>query len=340
MNGQPEDDRMHSDSPGPGPAPVAPPPPAKRRRPIALFVLLGLGLVSLTFAARTLSFYRHNVRTNDAEIEGHISPVLPRVAGHVLEVLVDDNQPVQAGQVIVRIDPRDLQVKVEQARAALENSRAAVAVTRANVEAARTERDHAHADLMRYVALQAKQEISQQQYDGARAAADAADAQYAATLRQVSAAEAQVAQKEADLDFAKLQLSYATVRAPAAGVVSKKSVEVGEFVQAGQPLLAVVQDSTVWVVANFKETQLRWMRVGQLARIEVDAYPGHAFTGRVESIAPATGAKFALLPPDNATGNFVKVVQRIPVKIVFDDPPSGNHPLRPGMSVDATVRLD
>ena len=156
----------------------------------------------------------------------------------------------------------------------------------------------------------------------------------------VSAAEAEVGQKKADLEFAELQLSYASVLAPSSGTVSKKSVEVGEFVQAGQPLLAIVEDTDAWVVANFKETQLKKMRVGQSVDIEVDAYPKVIFHGRVESISAATGAKFALLPPDNATGNFTKVVQRVPVKIVLADRPDPLRPLRAGMSVNAIVKLD
>jgi membrane fusion protein, multidrug efflux system len=169
--------------------------------------------------------------------------------------------------------------------------------------------------------------------------ADATAAEYTAAVREVSAAQAQVAQKRADVDYAKLQLSYVTMTAPADGVISKKSVEVGQYVQAGQPLMAIVEDHEVWVVANFKETQLRRMRIGQPVAIHVDAYPQVTFHGRIESIAAATGAKFSLLPPDNATGNFVKVVQRIPVKVLFTDPPDTAHPLRVGMDVTATVDL-
>ncbi len=151
-----------------------------------------------------------------------------------------------------------------------------------------------------------------------------------------------MAQHQATLEAARLQLSYIVLKAPVDGIVSKKNVEVGQFVQAGQPLLAIVQRGTtndVWVSANFKETQLAQMHPGQTAEIEVDAYPGVIFHGRVESLAAATGARFSLLPPDNATGNFTKVVQRIPVKIVFTDPADPRHPLRVGMNVSVTVNL-
>ena len=310
------------------------------RRAIFLSILVLAVLAGVGFGIKEVTFYRHHAETDDAQIEGHIDPVLPKVSGYVTEVLVDDNQKVNAGQVIIKIDTRDLQAKVDTARAALENSRAKVAVASANVSSARTEAVRTANDLVRYGALRQKEEISQQQYDAAKAAADSTAAAVSAAERAVTAAQADVAQKKADLDYALLQLSYATVTAPASGLVAKKNVEVGQFVQAGQPLLAIVEDSETWVVANFKETQLKKMRVGQPVQIEVDAYPKQVFHGRVESLAPATGARFALLPPDNATGNFTKVVQRVPVKIVFIEPPDPSRPLRTGMSVNAIVKLD
>lgn len=291
------------------------------------------------YGLRTIVFYRHHAETDDAQIEGHIDPVLPRVSGYVTEIAVDDNQPVEKGQLLLKIDTRDLQSKIETAEGAVRNAAAQVSVARANVEAAETARSRTAGDLARWTALRQKEEISQQQYDAARAAADAAAAQRNAASQAVEGARAQVAQKQADLDLARLQLSYATVTAPSAGIVSKKSVEIGQLVQAGQPLMAIVQDRDIWVVANYKETQLRKMRVGQPVTFEVDAYPKHVFHGRVESLSAATGAKFSLLPPDNATGNFTKVVQRVPVKIVPTDPPDPRFPLRAGMSVTTIVDL-
>ncbi|HEV8579212.1 MAG TPA: HlyD family secretion protein [Thermoanaerobaculia bacterium] len=364
------------------PAEPAPAVKAKRRVPrkvVVLTILALLVVVGGILGYRTIVFYEHHATTDDAQIDSHIDPVLPRVSGYVAEVLVKDNQPVRAGDVLVRIDPRDLQAKLDQEQAALLNAEAAVAVARAAVAgtqanvasarakasssqadlaAARTRQQQTAADLARYKALYAKEEVSQQQYDAASAAADAAraaveaagataqssranieamSAQLAAAQRQVEAAEAQVAQHRATLEAARLQLSYAVVTAPVSGIVSKKAVEVGQFVQAGQPLLAVVQGHDTWVTANFKETQLAKMHPGQPVEIEVDAYPGRTFHGRVESLAAATGARFSLLPPDNATGNFTKVVQRVPVKIVFTDEPDTSRPLRVGMNVSVVV---
>ncbi len=303
---------------------------------------------------RTVQFYEHHAETDDAFIESHIDPVLPRIAGYVTSVAVHDNQEVKLGDVLVTIDTADLQAKVQQAEAAVANARAQaqaaeaqVSVARANTTALATQRTRAHADLDRYAKLREKQDVPQQMYDNARAAAEAADAQLLAAQRQIGLAEAQagaaraaIDQKQADLDYAKLQAAYGVVTAPATGTISKRAVEAGQMVQVGQPLMAVVIGGEPWVVANFKETQLQRMRPGLKVEVQVDAYPDHVFHGEVESFAAATGAKFALLPPDNATGNFTKVVQRVPVKIVFTDPADARHPLRAGMSVNAIVDLD
>ena len=319
-------------------------PPEKRSGRARRFVLLGvLGLAVLggaVFGLRTIAFYRHHVETDDAQLEAHIAPVLPKVAGFVTAVRVRDNERVKTGQLLVRIDDRDYRSRVETARGALANNEAAVAVARANAQAARTQSGRTATDLARYARLREKEEVPQQQYDAAKAAAEAAEAQLDAAERAVQAAQAQVGQKRAELEYANLQLSYTNVTAPADGVVSRKNVEVGQYVQTGQPLLAIVSDGDVWVVANYKETQLKKLRVGQPVDVEVDAYPKTVFHGRVESFAAATGAKFALLPPDNATGNFTKVVQRVPVKIVLTDPPRADKPLRAGMSVTAIVSVD
>jgi membrane fusion protein (multidrug efflux system) len=323
--------------------PEAPPATVKRsggRRWILFTVLAAAAIGGLVFGVRTVTFYRHHVETDDAQVESHIAPVLPKVSGYVTEVAVRDNERVAAGQVLIRIDERDLSSRVDTAKATFENARAAVAVAQADAAARRTESERAAADLVRYARLRQKEEVSQQQYDASKAGAEAGAAQADAAQRGIEAARAQVAQKKADLEYAQLQLSYATVAAPAAGVVSRKNVEVGQYVQAGQPLLAIVSEGEPWVVANFKETQLKKMRVGQPVEIKVDAYPKVIFRGKVESFAAATGAKFALLPPDNATGNFTKVIQRVPVKIVLTEPSSADHPLRPGMSVTSIVSVD
>ena len=319
-------------------SPAAEPPRRSRTRRVVLVSILAAAVIAGgLYGWRTVAFYRTHVETDDAYVEAHIDPVLPKVAGYVLEVRVDDNQRVQKGDLLLRIDARDYRSRAATAAADLQNARSAVLVARSTVQAAETNREKTAADLKRYAALRAKEEVSQQQYDAAKAAADAAQAQVKAELGQVGAAEAKVQQKQADLEYARLQESYADVTAPSTGTVSRKNVEVGQFVQAGQPLLAIVSDEQPWVVANYKETQLKKMRVGQPVTLDVDAYPRRPFRGRVQSIAAATGAKFALLPPDNATGNFTKVVQRVPVKIVLDEPPDTAHPLRAGMSVTATV---
>jgi membrane fusion protein (multidrug efflux system) len=309
------------------------------RKIVILSILAILVIVGAIYGARTVVFYEHHETTDDAQIDGSIHPILPRVSGYVEEITVKDNQPVKAGDVLVKIDTRDLEAKVDQAQAALANARAAVAVSRANVLAARTRHAKEAADVQRYQVLRDKEEISRQEFDAAAAASEASAAQLQAAEQQVVAAEAQVAQRQADLAGAKLPLSYTVITAPVSGLISKKNVEVGQLVQAGQPLMAIVESNDTWVTANFKETQLTKMHVGQPVEVEVDAYPGKKFHARIESLSAATGARFSLLPPDNATGNFTKVVQRVPVKIVFTDPPDPQRPLRVGMNVSVVVNL-
>ncbi|MEO8502528.1 MAG: HlyD family secretion protein [Acidobacteriota bacterium] len=337
------------------PTPATQKPRNGRVRSIITWTIVGgIAIAGSVYAWRTVQFYEHHAETDDAFVEAHIDPVLPRIAGYVTAVNVRDNQAVKQGDVLVTIDTQDLQAKLHQAQGAVETSKAKVAaaeaqvsVMRANTTALATQKSRTHADLDRYAKLREKQDIPQQMYDTARSAADNADAQLVGTERQVGAAQAQVAaaraevdQKQADVAYAELQVTYGTVAAPATGTISKRNVENGQMVQSGQPLMAIVLGDEPWVIANFKETQLQRMRQGQKVELEVDAYPKHTFHGQVDSFAAATGAKFSLLPPDNATGNFTKVVQRVPVKIVFTDPADPTHPLRAGMSVTAIVNLD
>jgi membrane fusion protein, multidrug efflux system len=321
-------------------------------RKIVFGVLAALALgAGAFFGLRHLVYTLAHEETDDAQVQGHLSPVLPRVPGYIAEVFVSDNQPVAAGQPLFAIDPSELDLRIASASAALQNAgaalantRAAAAVAAAEVETARVQRDKAGDDLARDKKLFAGAAITDRQLADSQAAADQAAAQFAAQDKQAAAAQTQVGvaetvvgQRRSDLDLAKLQRSYATVTAPIAGVVSNKNVEPGQFVQAGQTLLSVTDDSDVWVVANFKETQLTHLRIGQSVEFTADSYPGVVFHGRVDSIAGATGAHFALLPPDNATGNFVKVTQRVPVKIILTDAPDPHHELRPGMSVEPSV---
>jgi membrane fusion protein, multidrug efflux system len=245
------------------------------------------------------------VVTDNAYVAGHVHQVSTRVAGTVSEVLVKENQVVAAGDVLAQLDPSELQVHVAQARASLTQADAQVA--RETAATTKAQLDFARAEKL----FQDKAGlISKQDFDSARAALDSAQASLAAARAQTQVAAA-------NLRDAELQLSYAVITAPSAGRVGRKNIELGNRVQPGQALIALVGTDT-WVTANFKETQLARIRVGALVRLEIDAVAGREFAGRVDSIAPASGAQFALLPPDNATGNFTKIVQRVPVKIVLD----------------------
>ncbi|QJX47003.1 HlyD family secretion protein [Hymenobacter taeanensis] len=339
-------------------------PAGRSKRPIILIVLALVLLVGGYFGWQRYQFGKTHEETDDAQVEGDVYPVLPRVGGPVLEVKVDDNMPVKKGDVLVVLDPSDYQQRVNAAQAALAAAqanvvaaRAAVGTASANVRTAQASigvsdanRARLQKDLKRSEFLRKEDIIPQSDYDAVQANLRSTTAQRAtaqeqvavarqqvtAAQQQVAVAEAVVKQRQADLDNAQLQLSYTTIKAPADGTVSKKGVQPGQVVGPGQQLFGIVASGRTWVIANFKETQLENMRVGQPVSVEVDAYPHEEFTGKIESLSAATGARFALLPPDNASGNFVKVTQRVPVKIVLDkvDP---EHPLRAGMSVTATV---
>jgi membrane fusion protein (multidrug efflux system) len=392
-------------------------------------VLIGATLLVIAAAGVflwVLSWDR--VSTDDAQVDGHIAPVSAKISSNVLEVLVKDNQQVKKGQVLVRLDPRDYQAKVDQAKAAIavaasqaqgasvgvpmvrattnsstssaeaqvvaaqadyeqakadydKASNADVAWARSNVQTAQATYDRAQADLGRMQPLVDKAEISRLQYDSYVAAARVAQSELKAAKDKLAgalqdaqtkkaammAAQARVAQgragvvqaqanqqevnvrtadaasaaanvnlARANLETAELNLSYTTIVAPLDGVVTRKSVEVGQIVQPGQGLMMIVPLEDVWVTANFKETQLGDVRPGQKAEVKADL-TGKTYSGHVDSVAGATGTRLSLLPPENATGNYVKVVQRIPVKIVLDPIPGGNNILRPGMNVEATI---
>jgi len=405
----------------------------------AVLVLAGLG-----YGAYLWHYSRTHVSTDDAYVSARISPVSARVSGTVVEVLVRDNQDVKAGEVLVRLDPKDFEVALAQGRAAaeaakgdLENAvvsvpltdettrsladqaeaavataeeasriathdleerrgllkakQAAEASAAASVRMAEADLERARQDRERTRSLVEDRMIAQQDYDHADAAFKSAQAaldvarqrvsqaheealQAEATVRsqtatlaqtrrrseearaalatarsqrqqvkvrqaQVDAARGRLGQASANLRQAELNLEYATIRSAVAGRVTKKSVEAGQVVQPGQPLLSIVNLDDVWVVANFKETALTEVKAGQRATVEVDTHPGVIFKARVDSIQAGSGAVFALLPPENATGNFVKVVQRIPVKLLFEPGENSRHLLVPGMSVVPTIEL-
>jgi len=310
-----------------------------------VFMAMGVALLGLlAFGAKRWWFARSHVSTDNAQVDGHIIPMLPKVGGFVAEVRVRENQAVTAGDTLVVLDDRDLRSRLAQTEADLAallatvSSRTRVGQAEAAVAQAQANALKARADLARMEPLALQGIVSAQQLDAARAAAAAADAQLASAQAALVGADARVAASRAARDQAALQLSYTRITAPATGVVSKKSVEVGQLVQPGQPLMAVVPLQDVWVVANLKETETADVTPGDPAEITVDGYPGRHFRGVVESLAPATGAKFSLLPPDNATGNFTKVVQRIPVRIRLAGPADPAHPLRPGMSAVVTIQ--
>ena len=330
--------------------------------PIILGVLLVIGAV---FGITEWNYYSKHVDTDDAQIDGDISPVVARVSGYVQSISFEENTHVHEGQVLVKLDDQDFKVKLEQAESGQKGASAGVGVAqsqiiatqantstaKANVEAARVKLNLTQKDYDRYANLVKDGSITQQAFDQAKAAKESAQAAYQAALDQYNAAVKQVgttqsqlavssnviSQRQSDIDFAKLQLSYTEIKAPTSGIVSKKNVQKGQLVQAGQSLFSIVNDGSIYVTANFKETQLEKIKEGSKVEIEVDAYPDQKIEGEVYNFAPITGAKGSLLPPDNATGNFVKVVQRVPVKIKIHPSKELLAKLRPGMSVKASV---
>ncbi len=306
----------------------------RRKIGLVLALLIVAGIVTGGWL-----WYKSKVEltTDDAFVAGHIHLISARVEGHIAEVAVTDNQPVKAGQLLVALDDATYRAKVAKAEAALAMARNATSGESAGVEAARAAVGQARArseqaaiDLARGEALFARQVIPKERLDQLRTAAKVAKnalAQARQNLRQAAAQlgevgddglKARIAERAAELDLAKLNLAYTRITAPVDGYVTRKSAEVGNNVQAGQPLLALVQLEEPWIVANYKESQLTHMEPGQKVEFSVDAYPGRTFSGKVDSIMAGTGAAFSLLPPENATGNYVKVVQRVPVKIVID----------------------
>lgn len=364
-------------------APVLEPAPKKRSFvfPIILAILvIGGGY----FGISKYIYSQHHEGTDDAQIEANISPVIPRIAGYVKSIRVSDNQQVKKGDTLLVLDDRDLQIRLDQAEAALATaqsnlkvaqvtsraagtniptSRASISTIDAQIEAGKVNVWRTTQDLKRYENLIKDHSVTQQQYEQVLAAQQTAErqlqvlqaqknqasvqsssvvSQTAATGQQVSVANAIIKQRQADVEDAKLNLSYTVLTAPVDGLVSKVNVQAGQYLQAGQQLFSIVLNQDVWVVANFKETQLDKMKIGQKVMVKVDAYPGHEFEAKLTSFSPATGARFALLPPDNASGNFVKVVQRLPVKIEFNKGSDAAlvKNLRPGMNVDVDVHLD
>ncbi len=325
------------------------PPQSRSKKP---FVILGLVLGSVALAGFVYYLINRGYETtDDAQIDGNIYQISPRVAGQVVQVLVADNQHVTKDQVLVKLDPRDAEAALAKAEADLAQAQAQVSVAQANQGQAAANVSVADAALLqaqqddeRYRAIN-QRAVSQQQRDSVTATIRAAKAKYDAAVQQqagaeasVTAAQAQLTAANVEVKNANLQLSYTTIIAPAAGRVAMRTVRDGDVEPAGAGLMAVVGDD-VWVTANFKETQLSGIHPGEPATITVDAIPGITFKAHVDSIGAGTGAVFSLLPAQNATGNYVKVIQRVPVKLVFDDNRVAQYGLAPGLSVLPSITI-
>jgi membrane fusion protein (multidrug efflux system) len=347
--------------------PIETKPPGKR--PVRNIVLLSILGIGLAFGLPTWWYHHNHETTDDSQVEGHILPVSPRVGGFVARVLVADQQAVKAGDTLFTLDARELDLKLRQAEADLMAAQAAAqggvagagvrvaqsqkTSAQANLEAVKANLAKAKNDAVRARALFKQEIVSKAQLDAAETALQGAQAAYDAAMEaargtgfgvqgataQVKAADARLEAAAAAVDAAKLQLSYAVVTAPTSGHIAKKNLEVGQLIAPGQPAMAIVADSPVWVIANLKETQLDDVHPGQKVKIEVDAFPDKDLEGKVASIQYATGARFSMLPPDNASGNYTKVVQRVPVRIEFTDPAAGSIGLRPGMSVNVAIDI-
>jgi membrane fusion protein (multidrug efflux system) len=343
--------------------------------PVPRTALVAALVLGLSYAVYTAYDNSHTASTDDAYLEGRVSAVGARVSGSVKQVLVEDNQEVKEGEVLIRLDPRDFEIALQDARAAVEvaqadHEAAAAGVPLANgavqgeVQRARAalrgaaagELRRARGERLRMRRLVRDHIVAREDLDNAEAAYRVVRAKVegmSAALRQsrgrrhevdvreaqTRTAAARLAQAQARLAEAERRLGYATIRAPFAGRVTRKNVEVGQIVNVGQPLLAVVSTDEIWVVANFKESQLTRVKRGLPAVVKVDMYPGLELRARVDSIQAGTGARFSVLPAENASGNFVKVVQRVPVKLVLD-PQSPGPLLFPGLSVVPTIDLD
>ncbi len=323
-----------------------------RAAAILTIILVAGALIGFSLWVRA----RTHVKTDDAFIDSHIYSVSSRVSGHVTAVPVVDNQFVKKGDLLVELDPSDYRTKVMNTTAQLDIAKNETASIYAQVEAAKAalnsdnaKLEQADLDLKRGYALYRKEVIPKEQLDRLETAKKVAGSKLKETEGSVrralallgltgpGAKDAQIEQKRAELEQARLNLSYTKIYAPADGYITRKSVEPGNNAQAGQAMMALVSLEDAWITANYKESQLTHVRPGQNVEFTVDSYPGHVFKGVVDSIMAGTGAAFSLLPPENATGNYVKVVQRIPVKIRIDKSSDPRHLLRVGMSVEPTI---
>lgn len=324
---------------------------------IALLIWGGISLCGL---------YRYE-ETNDAQVQEYINPVTSRVSGYIREIHYEENQDVKKGDTLIVIDNSEYQLQQQEAEAALANARAQLQALGSNIQttaqssqvsqsqiaAAKARLWHQQQEYARYKKLYDVESATQQQLENVQAALQVAQSDYKSAVgnyqtsllkvndtrvqRAVLAAE--IKRREAVVNRDKLDVGYTIIRAPYRGKMGRRTIQNGQQIQAGQTLAYIVdQEAGKWVIANFKETQLQHMHVGETAEIEADAYPGQKFTGRIVSLSPATGSSFSLLPPDNSTGNFVKIVQRVPVRIALIDSANTIAPLRAGMNTNVLVR--
>ncbi|MDE3124461.1 MAG: HlyD family secretion protein [Bacteroidota bacterium] len=333
----------------------------KKKSPVRLIILIVVLLVAGYFIFDKIKFALTHETTDDAQVEGQITPVLPRVSGYIRNLYIKDYDSVKAGQLVAEIDDADLLLQLKEmeanlaqskidivnAKATLNNALVSLKVNKGNIDLSEIRLKKAQQDLDRDKNLYAAEAITKkqlddsqynyetalQQYQNSHRDYNAADSRLAVLKASVEKAEASIAVQQAKIDQQKLKLTYTKIFAPQSGKIGKRNVSEGQFVQEGTPLFSIVDNSSYWVVANFKENQLQHLYRGKKVEIDIDAYPNLKITGTVANLSDATGAKFALLPPDNSSGNFVKVTQRVPVKINFDNIGQYKDLLRAGLSV-------
>jgi membrane fusion protein (multidrug efflux system) len=333
----------------------------QKKSPVKTIIIVLVLLVAGYFGYKKINFVLTHETTDNAQIETQITPVLPRVAGYVKSISVKDYDSVKTGQLVVELDDAELQtqllemeadyrqaeVDVVNAKAALNNAVVSLRVNKGNIDLSQMRRKKAEDDLKRDQNLFSDQAITKKQLDDSKFNVETAGQQVENSKTDLTAAESRIAVlqaniqkaaagldvKKAKIEQTKLKLTYTKIFAPQAGKIGKKNVSEGQYVQAGTPLFSIVNDTTYWVIANFKENQLKKLYPGKEVEIEIDAFPNEKIKGTIESLSDATGAKFSLLPPDNASGNFVKVTQRVPVKIQISEINKYRKMLRAGLSV-------
>lgn len=306
----------------------------QKKRVITLMILLPIIILLGAYVSIRSIFYK---TTDDAYVEGHIVTIAPRVSGPVIKLFIDDNVKVKKGDLLLEIDPNDYAAKLRQSEANLEEARAQLVNAQNQVKKTYSELDFAKDDYNRYSQSYQKGISSTQDYDSAKTKLTTTDSENRSAKAKSDELKATIKRLEAEVEENKLNLSYTRIYAPQDGKITNRTVELGNYVQVAQPLFSIAKDN-VWVVANYKETQVANMKKGQKVKIKVDAYGRKVFNGKIDSIQMASGAKASLFPPENAVGSYVKIVQRIPVKILFTDDIS-KYNIVPGMSVVPTVKV-